>query len=218
VIANLKFELDRSEANLKELNTRLGANHPQVQQARANVSELRSRLAAETSRVSGGVGVAAEVNQSRVAQLGTALEEQRAKVLKLKQAHDTIDVLEQDVTNAQRNLDAITQRQSQTVLESQSQQNDVHALSPAVPPIRPAYPILILNVLVGIFLGGIAAVIAVLRRERNDRRVRGPQDLADALGLPVLGILPRPAFGRSAAPLSLMAQRVISGRLPQPKR
>jgi chain length determinant protein EpsF len=218
VIANLKFELDRSEANLQELNSRLGPKHPQVQQAQANVNELRAKLNAETSRVTGGVGVSAAVNQSRVAQVSAALEEERAKVLKLKQAHDTIDVLSQDVTNAQRNLDAITQRQSQTLLESQSQQNDVHALSPAVPPIKPAYPIMILNVLVGIFLGGIAAVVAVLRKERSDRRVRGPQDLADMLGLPVLGILPRPAFGRSAAPLSLMAQRVISGRLPQPKR
>jgi len=217
VIANLKIELGRAEANLQELNQRLGSAHPQVQQARANIAELRSRLDAETRRVTSGVTVSANINQARVAQAQHDLEEQRTRVLKLKQDRDRVTVLQQDVENAQKVLDAIVVRQSQSSLESQSQQGDVSVLSPADVPIKPSSPIMLLNVLIAVFLGGILATVAALQRENADRRVRAPQDLADLLGLPVLGVLPRPV-GRKTGPLSLMAQRVISGRLPAPGR
>ena len=39
-----------------------------------------------------------------------------------------------------------------------------------------------LNTLVAIFLGGLLAVGSALVRELMDRRVRGPQDLVEALG------------------------------------
>jgi hypothetical protein len=58
------------------------------------------------------------------------------------------------------------------------------------------------------------AVASAIVRELMDRRVRGPEDLVAALGLPIVGVMPRPAF-KGKAP-SLMAQRVISGRLAGP--
>jgi chain length determinant protein EpsF len=216
VVSSLKLEVGKAEANLQELNTRLGANHPQVLQARANIDELRKRLDAETKRATGSVGVTANINTARVADVRGQLDAQRQKVLKLKESRDAMSVLQRDVDNAQKTYDAIVARSSQTNLDSQNQQSNVNVLSAATPPLKPSSPKLLLNTLVAIFLGGLLGVGTALMRELLDRRVRGPQDLVEALGLPMLGVMPKPVVKRGLP--TLMAQRVISGRLPAPDK
>jgi chain length determinant protein EpsF len=213
-VSSLKVELNRAEANLQDLNTRLGQNNPQVIQARASIAELRSRLEAETRRAVGSATVNANVNAARVAEVRSALEAQRAKVLKMKESRDEMSVLQRDVDNAQQAYDAIVGRMNQSSLESQTQQSNVNVLSSAVPPLTQSSPRLGLNIALALVLGTMLAVASAIVRELMDRRVRGPEDLVAALGLPIVGVMPRPAF-KGKAP-SLMAQRVISGRLAGP--
>ncbi|WP_396267781.1 chain length determinant protein EpsF [Ideonella sp.] len=211
VVTNLKFELNRAEAQLQELNTRLGDKHPQVEQARASVAEMRSRLNTELQRSTSSVGVTASINSSREAQTRSQLEAQRAKVLKLKEQRDAMAVLQRDVENAQRSYDTIVGRLNQTLLESQTQQSNINVLSPATVPLKPSSPKVLLNIALAMFVGTLLAVGLALVRELLDRRVRSTTDLIDTLGVPVLGVVPKPILARGRP--SLMAQRVISGRL-----
>jgi len=216
VVSSLKMDLGRAEGSLKELSTRLGANHPQVQQAQAQVAELRSRLASETARVTGSVGVTANINAARVADLRTQLDQQRAKVLSLKQTRDTMGVLQRDVDNTQRAYDALAGRQTQTTLESHAQQSNVNPLSPAVAPMYASSPRLLINLLASFFAGLFFAALATLVAELRDRRVRGSGDLVQALGLPMLGVLPTPRNPKLNA--QQLKQRVVTGRALAPAR
>jgi polysaccharide biosynthesis transport protein len=88
----------------------------------------------------------------------------------------------------------------------------------ALPPVEPSSPKVLLNTLVAVFLGLLLAVGVALLLELADRRVRAPEDVVAALGLPVLGLLPKPSSkrflgGRQARALK---QRVIG--LPAPQR
>jgi polysaccharide biosynthesis transport protein len=216
VISSLSIELSRAEANLQELNSRLGNNHPQVLQVRANIAELRARLDTEMKRVTGSVGVTANINSSRLGEVRAQLEAQRTRVLKLKEQRDSMAVLQRDVENAQRAYDAIVARLNQTNLESQAQQSNINVLSQATPPLSPSSPRVLLNIAVAVFIGTLLAVGLALVRELLDRRVRSTSDLVESLGLPVLGVLPKP-LSKKRGGHTLMAQRVISGRLPAPK-
>lgn len=216
VIGNLKFELSRSEAHLQELSNRYGDKHPQVLEAKANADELRARLDAEMKRVTGSFGVTANANRARESEIRAQLDAQRAKLLKLKEVRDASAVLERDVENAQKSYDAIVSRFDQTSLESQTQQSNVNLLSPATPPTTPASPKLLLNSVIAVFLGTLLGIGATLIREMWDRRVRSGRDVTDTLGLPILGVLPRPVNVKKSQP-SLMAMRIISGRLSGPK-
>jgi succinoglycan biosynthesis transport protein ExoP len=72
--------------------------------------------------------------------------------------------------------------------------------------------------LLAVFLGVLLAVGVALLLELNDRRVRAPDDIVAALGLPVLGTLPKPGAKRfHAGNRSLpMAQRALSLPSPNP--
>ena len=120
--------------------------------------------------------------------------------------------MQRDVENNQRAYDNIAARKDQTNLESQNQQTNVNVLSAAQPPVEASSPKIVLNALLSIFLGGLLAIGTVLGREMTDRRVRSGRDIVDALGLPVLGVMPRPALPRNKR-LAQVGSRVISGRL-----
>jgi uncharacterized protein involved in exopolysaccharide biosynthesis len=192
IVGQLKADINRAEARLQELGTRLGEAHPQMVEARASVAELRGRLDAETQKVAGGVGVTNSINRQREQEIERALESQRQKVLRMKAVRDEGLVLIRDIENAQRAYDAIQQRYVQTSLESQTTQSNVNILTQALPPLVPSSPRMVLNTILA-FVGGVLLAIGVaLGLELRDRRVRNIDDAAGALGLPVIGSLPRP--------------------------
>ncbi|MEK8050117.1 chain length determinant protein EpsF [Ideonella sp. DXS22W] len=216
VIGGLKVELNRNEARLQELTQRLGDANPQVVEAKANIAELRARLDAETKRVTGGVGVSNTINKGREAQVRAALEAQRAKVLQLKAVRDEGMVLQREVENAQRIYDNLVVRLNQTGLEAQNTQSYANVLTMAQPPADHASPKLLLNTALAVFLGLLLAVGVALLLELSDRRVRAPEDAVAALGLPVLGTLPKPGAKRfNPARPALHSPQALS--LPAPE-
>jgi len=196
VVAGLRADLSRQEAQLQQLSTRLGDANPQVLELKANITELRSRYDTEVRRVSSSMGISNNINKSREADVRAALEAQRAKVLKLKDQRDEAMVMQRDLEASQRAYDAVAARLTQTSLESQNNQTNVSILTRAAVPAKHSSPKLLLNMLVATFLGLLLAVGIALLRELMDRRVRSPEDLVRSIGLPVIGMIPQPMRGR----------------------
>lgn len=207
LVAGLRADINRSEASMQQLTTRLGDRHPQVIEARATLAELRQRLEAETAKVAGSVGTTSRINNQREAELRRALAAQRAKVLQMKAVRDEGMVLLQDMANAQRTYDALLQRSTQTSLESQATQSNVNLLTQASPPLEPSSPNLLLNGVLSVFLGLLLALGTAFAIELIDRRVRSPEDIVTALGLPVIGSMPR-----AGSRLALSARRMAAPR------
>jgi chain length determinant protein EpsF len=201
VVAGVRTDLLRQEARLQEMGARLGDAHPQVIELKANIAELRSKLEQETRRVGSSVGVNNSINQSREAQVRSALGEQRTKVLRLKEVRDEVNVLTRDVEYAQRAYDGVQARANLSNLESLTTQTNLVVISAATEPIRASSPRPTLNALVAVFVGTLLATGVAMLRELRDRRVRTNDDLIGALQLPLLGVLPKPArsrlFGRA---------------------
>lgn len=199
VIQDLRSEIARSEAKLQELGRNLGRNHPQYESASAELEGLKRKLAAEEQQVARSIGAADVVNRSREAQIRAALEEQKNKVMALKEQRDEVAVLHAEVENAQKAYDLITQRLSQTNLESQMQLTNVVLLSEATPPITPSKPTVVVNFVVGMFLGLMLALATVLGLESRFPVLRGEHDVEEFLQLPVLAVFPRPGKAQALA-------------------
>ena len=220
VLSSLRGDITRAEARFQELTSRLGDNHPQVIEAKANIASLRTRLDAETRRVTGSLGVTNTINRQREAEIRGALEAQRARVLRLRTAREEGAVLIRDVENAQRAYDAVLARLNQTSLESQTTQSNAYVLAQAVPPIVPSSPKVVRNVLLSIVFGLALAIAAAMLLEFVDRRVHTVDEVSELLGLPLLGVLPRPGGkGRFASRrIPLVTSRAMFQQLPAPRK
>ena len=201
LIAGLKSDIARSEAQLEDMRTRLGKNHPDFIKTESQINSLRERLTLETRRIASSLGTADQVNVQREAEIRASLERQKKKVLELKTQRDELAVMQRDVENAQRVYDLTTQRLAQTNLESQARQTNIVVLTPAQPPIEPSSPKLLLNSLIAVFLGLLLGVGTALMLELMDQRVRGAEGLSQLIPAPFLGSIP-PAQARRGRWLS----------------
>jgi uncharacterized protein involved in exopolysaccharide biosynthesis len=147
------------------------------------------------------------VDVRREDDLRAALEAQKQRILDLKHKNDQVADLQTDVTMAQKNLEAVSQRLAQSSLESQAQQTNLELLAPATIPTDASSPKLMLNLLFGLFVGAVCGIGAALLREMTDRRVREGDELLELLGVPVLGRIPdaKTAPGRALPALALPA-------------
>ena len=198
LIQSLKSDLARQENKLNEVAGQLGQNHPQYKRLKDETDSMRAKVEAEIKRVATSVGTANRVNTMKESELKGAIEAQKNRVLELKKQRDELSVLQREVESAQRAYELVSQRLTQTNLESQISQTNVVMLNPADEPLQPSSPKILLNLALSIFLGGMLGVGAALLMEMMDRRVRSAADLVEALDLPLLGILD----ARAGAPKS----------------
>lgn len=190
MLQGLMSDLGRAEARMQQLSARLGPAHPEYQAAQNEVNQLRARLETETTRVGGSITAGNDINVRREAELRALVNEQRAKVVKMRAARDQHAVLEREVQSAQRALDLVAQRFTETSLESQTRQSNVTVLSAARVPTEPSRPQPVVNTVLGAIIGLFVAILAALTLESMQKPVRTPDDLLQASGVPVLAVLP----------------------------
>jgi polysaccharide biosynthesis transport protein len=125
LINGLKSDIARLEAKLTESNVNLGKNHPQTQRAETELATLKAQLAAETRKITSSIETTYQVSKQREGQLQTALAAQKSKVLLLNKQRDELNVLRRDIESAQRAYEVVSQRASQTNIESQTNQTNI---------------------------------------------------------------------------------------------
>lgn len=217
IITTLKSDLAKQEARLDESLQRYGDSHPQIVELRANIASTRAKIRAEVGRVSSSLSANDKISTSREAAIKVAYEEQRQKLLKLKEDRNDLLVLEREMQAAQRVYDAIQSRQSQMSLEGSNGQTNVVILNTAAEPANPTSPKVGMNMALATLLGLALAAGAALIAEFLDRKVRGLTDLVSSTHLPVIGYLPTPTsrsrFGlrRGLPALSVGRLELISG-------
>jgi polysaccharide biosynthesis transport protein len=200
LVGSIKSEILRQELRLTELTARLGDRHPQVIDVRNGLADLRAKLGVEVKRVTGGVGISAKIVKQRENELRSALDAQRARVLRLKQTRDEIAVMQRDVEVTQRAYEAIQSRFNQSSLESQNQQSNISILNLAEIPNETKMQIFVKNAIKALLVAIGLALAAGFVRELFDKRLRSVDDIEKTSELSVLGVLPKPEkkswFGR----------------------
>lgn len=191
LVQNLKAEIAHAEAKLAEIGGHYGRNHPQYLSAAAELAALRNKLATELDTAKGSIGQADQIAQRQAHELQAALDAQKARVLALTQQRDKLAVLTRDVESARSAYDAAMQRTAHVRLESELDQTDIAVLNPAIAPLRPVFPMLVLNLALACVLGTMLGAGTALLVEMTNRRVRSRADLIEIVKIPVLAELGR---------------------------
>ncbi len=199
VVQGLRSQIAGKTAQISEMSSNLGPNHPDLIAAKAELSELRARLGGEIGTATRSVQAASAAANSKQATLDRLLQQQRGRMLGLAGDRSKLDVLARDVDSAQAAYNSVTQRLETMRLQALAPSTNAHQLDLASPPVLPSDPNVPLRALLGLVLGVLLAVGVGIAAETLRPRIRTATGAAMASGTPVLATLD---FKRSSiAPL-----------------
>ncbi|MGL4624175.1 MAG: YveK family protein [Culicoidibacterales bacterium] len=101
----------------------------------------------------------------------------------------TISVQSEEPELAQQYVSALTQALKVTGAEKLGQDN-IQLLDAPVLPENPVAPNKVMNVAIAFVLGGMIAVFVAFLIEYLDTRVKRPEEIEQATGLPIIGMIP----------------------------
>ncbi|MDR5172648.1 chain length determinant protein EpsF [Methylobacillus flagellatus] len=189
MVLHLKTELSKSESRFADISQKFERNHPIYQGAKAEIDNLKAELTKQIQAATVNISSNYKILKQREAEIRSALNDQKTKVMLLNKDRDELAVLTREVESAQRAYELATQRYTQINLEGQSNQADVSILNPATPPLNPSSPKKFLNVAVALVLGTILGLLFSLLAELANERVRSERVLVEIVGAPLLGVI-----------------------------
>ena len=179
------------EAELQASRERYLADHPTVQQASASLASVNQQLdqvvrnVRDSIRAEYTAAAAAEQRlQSQVERLqGATLAEQDRAV--------RYNTLAREADTNRSLYDGLLQRYRELNAAAGIANSNLAVIDRAEPPLEPASPNLLLNLLVALVLGGGLAVLVVFVRDQFDDMIRVPEDIEEKVQLPLLGVIPQ---------------------------
>jgi len=177
-VSGLDAQIADADSAIKQASETLGPNHPQLQALRAKRAMLMG-LAAQSgsSSEAAGAGMSARVAAAKAAVIGN-----RDKLARLT-------VLQSEVDIRKDQYDKTLAREADFRQQAAVVDPGVNALGTAFVPDQPSFPNRPLIIGGSLGLGLVFGLLIALLVELLDRKVRSPEDLIAALGLPVLAVL-----------------------------
>ena len=208
--AALTDEYVKLKAQEQSLSTRFGEGHPDLLEIRNRLESLRNDLgirAGDSEALGLGEGggnitemdyISIYVNmlndrlatgEEQVAELDRIyeLEQEKANSLQTFQIQDA--AIRKDVEATQRLFDAVVSRLEEINIVRDHGGDSIDVLAPAELGIQVA-PVIVNNVILGCLLGGILGCGLAVLLDRHAAVFRSPQEIRDALGVPVVGRIP----------------------------
>ncbi len=177
-------ELSDWQAELRAMRFRYADTHPPVRRLAQQVDTLARRVIPELGRaVIAGPAAREHELQQRIDSISRDLRS--APPVALEEVR-----LARDQANAAQLFSNLQQRYQEARLAEVSTLPDVRILEPAVRPTRPVSDTAPLLIIVACIMSLGAGVLGAVLLERADPKVRYPDEVTRAMGLPILGAVP----------------------------
>jgi len=189
------------QRQLAELSMALTPEHYKVVRIKAQISAMVAAFDAERANVVRRIRNEYEASLRREALLADVYTSQIRVVVEqgAKSAH--YNVLKREVETNRQMYDSMLQKVREAGVAATLASSNVNVVDPPVPPPRPYKPKKALNAAAGLLSGLLFGAVFALLRERTDRRLKMPGDLAFCFSIHELGAIPSAESGKRFWPL-----------------
>jgi polysaccharide biosynthesis transport protein len=183
-------EIKRRHADLA---TKLGERHPDMAAIERELRDAQAAISSEVARIARAARADFERAKASESALQASLDNLSRNAVSTSQAFVKLRELEREVEANRAVYQSALVRTRELKEQTLVDTTNVRHITVATPPLRasnpPAALVLPLALAVGLFAGGAA----VFAGRIFDRKVRSRDDLERAIGMPVLGRVPRPS-------------------------
>jgi len=173
------------------IGARYGERHSRYQESAAGLERIRAELRREVRSAVGAERARLALYQAEETSLLGAIDSVEESLLTRQARQAEFDQLRLAYERAEAFLRRLSLRSDELALSSRTQLNNALLREPARVPKGPSSPNLILNLLVGLFMGAGAGLGLAFLRHTIDDSIMTQEDVVSYLDVPFLGIVPK---------------------------
>ena len=190
VIQKLKAAASDLQIERSKLAQFAGPKHPDLIQLDAQIREVNQRLQAEVGKLIHATETEYKLAKGREETLFSNMEALRREARTLSEREAQAVALQRDKESAEDLHASVLKRFKETGLASALTSSNIRVTEPAKAPLSPIRPNTNLIMTLASVFGAALGIGVAFVAESLDRRARSPEDIEQALGVPVLGVVP----------------------------
>ena len=202
LVQEIRARLASLQHERMQLAAHLGAKHPEIIRLDTAISGIERELMTEVAKTVESIRHEYLAALAREKELTAALDTQKASALALNRQGIEYGVLLREVESNRRIYESLLQRANETAVSSELMGSNVEVVDAAEIPRSPVGPNTQSNLLIGLVLSAVFAIVTAFVREAFDNRVQTPSTVKGALNLHLLGTLP------------YLSKRALKGKSP----
>lgn len=190
-ISQLRGRRAELQADYASMMTRFEPGYPAAVALREQIGQLDQAITREESRVRSALRGAYDASVSREQQLSGRVEQLKGDVIDLRRRSIQYNIYQRDVDANREIYNGVLQRYREIGAAAGIGVNNISIVDPAVTPERPSSPRLVVNLFLALLAGAALGLGLAFAREQIDDAVTDPAEVDGALGLPLLGAVPK---------------------------
>jgi len=202
-------QLIEIDNEIAQQSQRLGPNHPDIMALKARRQAISDLAAKEKSSQSTAVGTATANAQA----MSRAVQAQKQKVMEKSDKIARLRELQADIDLKQEQYDKALAKAAELAQEAAVADSGITSLGPPTVGDQPAFPKKPLIIGGSTFLGFAVGILSAILAELMARRVRGIEELQQALDVPVMAVVAEGRPGRASR--KVKAKAASGARLAQ---
>ena len=211
LISEMEKKMVELELKEKELIAKYTPQNHLVQNVKEEIKIVREKLDEQQNKRHGKSHIGPNTtyqllqeelfrNQAEIKALGAKKETQNIQLANYQDRLEQFNRIEVELNRLQQGVDLnrqnyrlyLTKFEESRISDAMDNKKiaNVSLIEPALPPLRPVGPKVLLNILLSIFLGGFGGLGLAFLGEYLDDRIEKPDDVEKALQIPVLASIP----------------------------
>lgn len=173
------------------LLTQFESGYPPVQALASQLQQIDRSIAAEEGRVTSSLRSQVRQATAREQELATRVEGLKDSLIDLRRRSIQYNILQRDVDTNRTQYDALLQRYKEVGISGAASTNNISIVDTARVPDRPSSPRPLINLLLGILLGGGLGAALAFALEQIDEAITDPGEMENLLAVSNLGVVPK---------------------------
>ena len=187
----IRAQIVETEKDIMELSNKYGAKHPLMVKVKGDLLVLKRKRNQEIDRLVESIKNDYELAQANEQSLQSQLGTTKSEALLLNEKFIQYGALRRAVVTNRQLYDALMLKLKEKNITEGTSPVSLWIVEEATVPLRPARPLVAVNLVLALVIGGLGGVGLTLFLEYLDNTVKDPEDVEARLGIPVLATVSR---------------------------
>jgi polysaccharide biosynthesis transport protein len=195
-ITALRQKRGEAAGEYARLLTKFEPEYPTVRAVASQIAALDQSIAREAARVQSGINSEFRDAEKRETALKRQVERLKESAIDLRRRSIQYNIYQRESDTNRQLYDGLLQRYKEIGIAGGVGTNNVLVVDVASVPEKPTSPRLVFNMALALLAGLVIAAATVFALEQIDEVVKDPTDVADTLGVSMLGTVPTVIDGK----------------------